>query len=381
MRDALGPGTILGYCTNVHAGLDLAAIRANLLTHAVAVRERLGVAELGVGLWFPQPAARELRADGAVIELRDWLAEQGLMPFTLNGFPFGDFHGPTVKRRVYEPDWADPARDAYTRDLVAILEGLLPIGAEGSISTVPVGWGPACDEQRRGAAGERLLALACDLAEHEARTGRMIHIDLEPEPGCVATDSRSLVRFFETHLLGQGHDEAVQTHLRVCHDVCHAAVMFEPQATALRRYQTYGIKVGKIQISSGLRFVCDGSGRDALAPLAAFAEDRYLHQTVVQAGEETFFHEDLPEALAADPGRAAEWRVHFHVPVHLDRADQLDTTQSDIIACLAAARAEHEVRHFEVETYAWDVLPAEVRGACLADDIAAELEWVQELVS
>jgi hypothetical protein len=298
MRDALGPGTILGYCTNVHAGLDLDAIRANLLRHSVAVRDRVGVNELAVGLWFPHTAAHELRADGQVRALRDWLSEQRLIPYTLNGFPYGDFHGERVKRRVYEPDWADPARDAYTRDLVAILEGLLPIGAEGSISTVPVGWGPACDEARRKAAGRRLVALARDLAEHEARTGRMIHIDLEPEPGCVATDSRSLVRFFEAHLLGHGADDEVRTHLRVCHDVCHAAVMFEPQEIALRRYATYGIMVGKVQISSGLRLAPGGDGLDALA---TFAEDRYLRQTVVQAGGETVFHEDLPDALGAPP--------------------------------------------------------------------------------
>ena len=34
MRDALGPGTVLGYCTNVHAGATLGQTLANLETHA-----------------------------------------------------------------------------------------------------------------------------------------------------------------------------------------------------------------------------------------------------------------------------------------------------------------------------------------------------------
>jgi len=38
MRDVLGPGTVLGYCTNVHAGADWAGTRANLVTHATAVK-------------------------------------------------------------------------------------------------------------------------------------------------------------------------------------------------------------------------------------------------------------------------------------------------------------------------------------------------------
>ena len=32
------------------------------------------------------------------------------MPFTFNGFPYGDFHQSVVKHRVYEPTWADAER-------------------------------------------------------------------------------------------------------------------------------------------------------------------------------------------------------------------------------------------------------------------------------
>ena len=36
------------------------------------------------------------------------------------------------------------------------------------------------------------------------------------------------------------------------------------------------------------------------------------------------------------------------------------------------------VRHFEVETYAWNVLPPELQRDSLADGIADELKWVRE---
>src|SRR5262249_3744406 len=149
-----------------------------------------------------------------------------------------------------------------------------------------------------------------------------------------------------------------------------------------RAYHAAGIEVGKVQVSSAVRVPWDDLAPDerpaALAQLASFAEDRYLHQTVSRDGGTTVFYEDLPQALksVADPRRlGGEWRIHFHVPVYLERFGRLASSQADIRACLDAARRYSGVRHFEVETYAWGVLPPELRQADLAAGIAREMEW------
>jgi hypothetical protein len=124
--------------------------------------------------------------------------------------------------------------------------------------------------------------------------------------------------------------------------------------------------------------------RQALTQLEQFAEDRYLHQTVVRRGGREDFFEDLPQALAAHPRPAAAsdpWRIHFHVPVYLDRFGVLETTQSEIVRCLEAVRDYSRVNHFEVETYAWGVLPADLHQPRLADGIAEELKWFDGALS
>ena len=68
------------------------------------------------------------------------------------------------------------------------------------------------------------------------------------------------------------------------------------------------------------------------------------------------------------------------MPVFLDRIGPLHTTQSEISEALRAARELSNCRHFEVETYAWDVLPSELRVDNLAEGIARELRWVRDLV-
>jgi hypothetical protein len=377
----------LGYCTNVHAGADLDQTRANLQQHAVAVQQIVSPhASLGIGLWLSAAAARSLRQEGRLAEFQAWLEASGLLPFTLNGFPYGDFHQSIVKHRVYHPTWCEEARLDYTKDLAAIQHQLLPPGLEGSISTLPLQWGhpePTADELARSAAN--LAAVAEYLERLEHQTGRLIYVCLEPEPGCVLQRSSDVVRFFEQFLLPGRNENAIRRHLRVCHDVCHAAVMFEDQAEAVGRYRAAGIGIGKVQVSSAVALCLDDlAAADrprAIAQLGEFNEPRYLHQTCVRPAEgaaEDFF-EDLPLALQSAQAQElrGQWRVHFHVPIYVERVGFLSTSRPDIQACLQAVRQCPELSHFEIETYAWTVLPEALRHPTLAEGIAEEIRWLQ----
>jgi hypothetical protein len=163
--------------------------------------------------------------------------------------------------------------------------------------------------------------------------------------------------------------------------------MFEDQEDVLRKYAAAGIGVGKIQVSAALRMDLDlfeppaaAARAQAVKQLSQFAEDRYLHQTVVRKGGEEVFFEDLQLALNAEASEPrGEWRVHFHVPIYLQQFGRLHSTQEQIAECLAAARRHTTCRHFEVETYAWGVLPAELKQPELAAGIAEELQWFAAL--
>ncbi len=91
---------------------------------------------------------------------------------------------------------------------------------------------------------------------------------------------------------------------------------------------------------------------------------------------------DLPEALtgpdAAAWAAAGPWRVHCHVPVHLETlSPPLRTTQPVLARALRAALARRGLTsHLEIETYTWDGLPAEVRAGGLVASLAREYAWV-----
>lgn len=379
----------IGYCTNVHAGHDLDTTRENLAKHAIEVKQAFRPDEtMGIGLWLSAASAERLLADSELAAFADWLKEQGLVPFTLNGFPYGNFHQPVVKHDVYLPTWEDPKRLDYTINLIRILHALLPEGLTGSISTLPLLWGdPKPSEDKLRACAKQLLHVAEFLRQFEEETGRLIFVCIEPEPGCVIETSNDIVSLFERYLLEMSsNDLGVRRYLRVCHDVCHGAVMFEHQSDVMRRYQKAGIIVGKVQVSSAIkvdfdRFDDAEQRRQALEELKLFSEDRYLHQTVVhKRGRSTpEFFEDLPKALDLyGDSPVGEWRVHYHVPVFLEKFGLLETTQPEIIECLKAIEGFSNVKHFEVETYAWNVLPEALKQPSLADGIARELSWFRE---
>jgi hypothetical protein len=99
----------------------------------------------------------------------------------------------------------------------------------------------------------------------------------------------------------------------------------------------------------------------------------------------------LPDALQAEPqedapasdpapraaAHDAEWRVHFHVPLHAPPTPLFGNTAADLEAVLEAVRADPTLcAHLEIETYTWEVLPPELKAGNVADQLAAEFDWV-----
>src|SRR5438105_7191928 len=134
----LNQGLHLAYCTNVHPGEDWAQTLNSLERWTLAVRQKLRPAgPYAIGLRLSDRAARELSAPATLLKFQRWLDQHACYIFTINGFPFGQFHGTRVKEQVYLPDWISPERLAYTNRLFDLLSQLVPPHVEGSVSTLP----------------------------------------------------------------------------------------------------------------------------------------------------------------------------------------------------------------------------------------------------
>jgi hypothetical protein len=391
MQRKLGRPIHVTYCTNVHAAESWDEMRANLESHALAIRDAVSPGEkFGIGLWLSDRASRELSVPANFAAFRDWLARENCYVFTLNAFPYGRFHRGPVKERVFAPDWTRPERLDYTIRCAEILARLLPAGSEGSTSTVPGSfkeWITTPDQ--RVAIVDHLADCAMALEKISLRRELDLHLALEPEPMGFLETADDLIEFFDAELRTRGaarleeihglsSDESlavINTRLGMCYDTCHMALKFENAADCIARLDRAGIRIGKYQISSALR--CAPTP-DALAQLARFDDGVYLHQVIARlpAGE-LHQYRDIAPALAArtELERASELRIHCHVPLDWQPEGPLFSTADHISDLLRAIAASNTVAHFEVETYTWDVLPPELRHGTLSQAVAGEIQW------
>jgi hypothetical protein len=381
-------GGHLAYCLNVHRGEswdeNLSAIRE----HALRVREMVAPGERwGLGLRIGNQSALELENPARLAEARELFAEQNVCPFTINGFPFGRFHAGRVKENVYAPDWRSDERREYTVRLARILAALLPEGCDGSISTVPGSFKPwVTSDADVEEMVRQLCSVAAALAEIEEDTGRLIHVGLEPEPSCFLETIGETTAFFEEQLfvrgrrfLGKGAEDLLRRHIGVCLDTCHSALQWEDPGESLREYERRGILVSKVQISAALEAEVS---EESVAELRKFCEPVYLHQVKLNLGGEILSWIDLEEGLrAASAHEEATCRVHFHVPLYHAGIGALRSTSSLLSEEFWRALMRAQCRHWEIETYTWDVLPSELRTDDIASDIAKEWRWVSARIN
>lgn len=376
----------LSYCTNVHPGRTLNEVLTGLAQFTLPIRAQFGH-PLAAGLWLAKSVIDELADDRELGRCTEWLASQKIPVYTLNAFPYGDFHSDRVKEQVYLPDWTQPIRRQYTQDCAVVLAHLLPADVEGSISTVPLGFKAlATSPDFVTRCLDPLIDLARFLADLKQHHDRTVRLAIEPEPLCVLETTPETLSFFDRlreRASARKSLAEVQEHIGICYDVCHQAVEFEDVAASLRALAAAEIRINKVHISCAIEVRGAGTDSDLRAALKQYIEPRYLHQTFGRTPDGVVSYLDLDSQLTDSPSAAFQsadiWRVHFHVPVDAERIGKLGTTRADLIEALKVIPELSYAPHLEVETYTWEVLPGGGRTE-LATGFARELSATQRLL-
>ncbi|MFK8076515.1 MAG: metabolite traffic protein EboE [Granulosicoccus sp.] len=423
--DCAGVSSHLSYCTNIHAGDAWGDVLPELQRQLPKVRNAMDYDKpMGLGLRLSRNSVDSLQDPDTFAQFQSWLSENNHYVFTINGFPYGVFHGERVKEDVYKPDWTEDARLDYTCILADTLVKLSPPDNYGSISTLPgtyKDWMMPGSQQR---ISQNLIKAVAHCVRLQQESGVTIALALEPEPCCMLETVSESIAFFKQYLFSKeaveslarqtglsnsAADSAMHTHIGICYDVCHSAVEFENPSHAIARLQSAGIEIIKIQLSSALEI--PSVNEASIRQLSRFDEPVYLHQVVEQRDDQLVRYNDVNAAISSlrhridsrstlDPclrlamsgdfGSAARqlfspiteaepiWRVHFHVPVFIEHTEHFSTTQSTLQQVLQLQKISGFCRHLEVETYTWDVLPETYRTQSVSDAIAREVNWVRE---
>jgi hypothetical protein len=376
----LNHGLHLAYCTNIHRGENWPQTWDALKQYTLAVRQRVSPGKpYAIGLRLGAGAARELSDPATLRAFQKWLAANDCYIFTINGFPYGLFHGTRVKEQVYAPDWTTRERLDYTNLLFDLLGELVPQGIEGSVSTVPVSFKDFIQDERQVRETRANIWRCIDHIERVTRkTGKMLHLGLEPEPLCYLETTGETLRYFEQLRADRPGDLRIEEHLGVNYDCCHLAVEFEDANEAIGRLRQHRIKISKLHLSSALKLQ---PSPDVRLALHSFADDIYFHQVISRSVDGTLKrYRDLDVALALHntlpPKMSDEWRIHFHIPLHSPVTPMFGNTTGHLLALLDLLKASPSMcSHLEMETYTWEVMPAEMKKRNVVDQLVGEYEW------
>ena len=391
----------LTYCSNIHTGEDWQHHFSVLQENIPSIKKNICQDKpFGIGLRLANQASIDLSEPENLQIFQQWLTDNECYVFTMNGFPYGGFHDVVVKDNVHAPDWTSMERVDYTIRMFRLLAQILPSElTEGGISTSPLSYRFWWKDEQNLAnavqmATQNMLLVVDELMKIAEETGKILHLDIEPEPDGILENSVEFIDWYQNVLIpsaiehfaqksisAKSAQEIINTHIQLCYDICHFGVSYEEPQPAIDQLNKLGIKVGKIQISSAIKVDFTSDAEAKLKALAQYDEPTYLHQVVALRADGKFDkYPDLKQAIEGfEDGKYTQWRVHFHVPLFLENYGLLSSTQSEIIKTLAIQKARPFTNHLEIETYTWGVLPASVQVP-LNESIIREIAWVQSIL-
>ena len=377
----INKGIHLAYCTNIHRGEGWDETFQGLKDYTLKVKDNVSNGEpFAIGLRLGNTAALELseKGSGKIEEFVNWLEVNNCYVFTINGFPYGQFHGARVKEQVYRPDWTSNDRLEYTNLLFDILSKILPSEVSGSVSTLPGSFKEFIfDDEEQGDQIIRNLGFCGNhIKQLRESTGKDLHLGLEPEPLGWFENTTETINFFER--FRSVHGDKFNSIIGVNYDTCHLAIEYENANESLSLLKEKNIRISKLHLSSALKLEPDSK---TLNYLESYEEDVYLHQVIAryENGKLIRFR-DLPDAirdLKNNSGESAvEWRVHFHIPLHASPSEGFSDTKDHIKQTLEVLSLDPILcSHLEMETYTWEVLPKSMQSNDVVDQLSLEYKW------
>ncbi len=364
----------LTYCLNVHNANNIDEISLAIKEYSLKIKNQICPDQpFGLGLYLSNKASIELEKPNNLNRFKEFLIKHNLYCFTINAFPYGDFFTPNLKTKVYYPDWTSSERLQYSKRVCNIMAELLPDNINGSISSIPISYktnNNSWDKIKQSK--KKLNDIALFLQHIELKTGKHIDIAIEPEPDCCIETSQEFIDFY------QQLNNITQQYIGLCFDTCHLAIQYENLTQSLLNLHAANIPINKIQISSALRI--DKNFQQNL--LHEFYDDKYLHQVKIKTNKNILSFSDLsPDIMQQNTDLWQEMRIHFHLPIYFNGYDNIKTTNNQIDLDFFKTALKIGVKHFEIETYTFNVLPTNLQNIGLTKSIINEYYFAMEKIN
>jgi hypothetical protein len=378
----------LSYCTNIHFGESWEEVFYILKFHSRKLRNAfLKMDQFGIGLRLSNSSIINLSKSSFFFDFLFWLKINNFYIKSVNGFPYSFFGSNYIKDNVYLPDWSNFKRYIYSRRIIILFSNFLNKNNFGGISTLPLSYKYFfCNYSYNNLyikSIKYLYSLLILLNDIYVNNKIFIHLDIEPEPDCVVSNTLDYINFFKKWLLDRiilyflkkKIHMFILNYFRICFDICHSSVEFESICQSFNSIFLFNIKFGKFQISSSLKI--DKMNFYNSYVFSYLPETPYIHQVYGKTFYDNIItYKDISLAhILLYKKKIVEYRIHYHVPIFFDKYEIFESTQQYIIEFFKLLKKRNAFYIFEIETYTFDILPCYLKLNILYS-LKREYDWV-----
>lgn len=332
----------------------------------------------------------ELNKNKNIKYFKKWLKKKRAKIFSINGFVYKNFHKKYIKYDIHYPDWTTNYRLNYTKNIIKTLNKISSSKTEGSISTSPL-------SHRKWIKFKHIDFIFFKSLENVFKVfiqlikikNKIIHLDFEPEPGCLINNSKLFILYIKKWLtpylklyfnknkilFSKKYITLIKKHIRLCYDTSHFSVNFEKHIKILKNLKKEKIQIGKVQISSALEIKINKSTK--LKNILKLKKSPFLHQTVEKKNKNLFFYDDIPDINNLfKKNKNSILRIHCHIPLYKKKYKSFNTTYNETEKTLKFIIKKMKVKYFEIESYTYSC----IIGKNEFKSIIKEYNWVKNII-
>lgn len=363
------------YCTNIHFGESWKEIFYILKFYSRKMRNNfISYDQFGVGLRLSNISVIDISKFLVKFDFLFWLSCNNFYIKSINGFPYGFFSSNYIKDNVYLPDWSLFQRYIYSRRIIILFSFFLKKNY-GGISVLPISYKFFFFNFIYNSVYIKSIMYLCNLIVllHNIyiKNKILLHLDIEPEPDCIISNTIDFINFFKNWLFNKcvlyfffnksfiikNVYFFISNYIRICFDICHSSVEFESVRQSIHCLSFSGLKIGKIQISSSLKF--KNCNFNDICIFSYFPDTPYLHQVYGNTFyENIILYRDISLCdVFLYNENILEYRIHYHIPIFLENYEFFESTQDYIVSMFYFLSNKNFCSILEIETYTFDILP------------------------
>lgn len=372
----------LTYCSNIFKEKNFDKLILKLSEYILFLKNKLNKKEIGLGLCLSNRILNELFENNNFVYFKKWCKENCVYISSINGFVFKSFHKKKIKEFIYYPDWTSKKRIIYTKKIINMLNFFDNKLNDFSISTSPISFKKWINNKNKKyiyfISSFNFLPVINYLEDIYKIKNKLIHIDIEPEPGCFIENIKDYIYFYDFWLFPILNfflkiDKAVlKKYINLCYDICHFSVNYNNHLDIIRLIINNGIVIGKIQVSSALEiFSLD---KNVIEGLSFLSKSKFLHQNSYLNENKIKKNLDLHYLFYNNFESA---RIHCHMPLYIDfYKDGIKTTAYETKNILYYLLKNFSTKHIEIETYTYDMLSKKDKLDSIVNEYLLVIEFI-----